>query len=472
MKRKVALIAAAVLVLLLCAAGVLLQLGYLLPLWVSWEQREITAEPVSIRLAHRKLEVSSDGVSLWQEALPVQDVLLEDMDHDGEAELLVLCWKRGRYGESRPFWVTEDEKTWSQHIYIYDLQADSLRPIWMASDLGMEVTGWSYTDHTRLLLTNRQGETTAWDWNSWGLTKVEPTTLTVAAVGDNLIHRAIYDYAMRNLDGKFDHLYASVAEELAAYDLVSINQETALVADRGDYSDFPLFGTPVQVGEAIINAGFDIVTCATNHMLDKGVEAVDRTVELFRQAGVTCAGAQHSQDAAYRPFELVDHSGIRCAVLAYTQFTNGIPMPEQSPHAVHLLEETQVKADLEAAKAAADLVLVYVHWGTEYEDQPDETQKQWAQLLADCGADVVIGTHPHVLQPVEWISGTDGDQTLVYYSLGTFISAQTEEACTRGGLAWFTAVKENGSCRITEHGMKHVQTTQHDGRYTTTVNSS
>ena len=467
MKRGKWILAAVLAVMVTSAAAILLHLGYLLPLWISWEQREISAASVEVCLANKKLDVLLDGTEIWTEKLPVQDVLLADIDHDEEAELMVLCWKRGRYGERRPFWVEKDQKTWSQHIYIYDLTANGIKPVWMASDLGMEVSNWSFSDHTRLLLTNRQKETTAWDWETWGLVKVEPTTLTFAAVGDNLIHRQIYDYAMRNLDGSFDHLYAQMLPVLAQYDVTSINQETVFVEKRGEYSDYPLFGTPVEVGHAIIDAGFDIVSCATNHALDKGTEAVDRTVELFAQAGVLCAGAQHSTDPVYRPFEMLTKNGIRVAVLAYTQSTNGIPLPEDSPYAVHLLEEEQVREDLAAATDAADLVLVYAHWGMEYAAEPDETQRYWAQLFADCGADVVIGTHPHVVQPVEWIAGKNGGETLVYYSLGNYVSAQTEEACTRGGLAYFTVEKANGQCSIVDHGLKYLLTEQHKGRYTT-----
>ena len=238
--------------------------------------------------------------------------------------------------------------------------------------------------------------------------------------------------------------------------------------DPGDYSDFPRFGTPIEVGQAVIKAGFDIVTCATNHALDKGTEAIDLTAALYEDAGVVCAGIQASTDEAYRPYEILEKNGIRCAVFSYTQFTNGIPIPEDTPYVLHTLDdEQQVRQDLEAGRADADLCIVYVHWGQEYAAEPDTSQKYWAQVLADCGADVVIGTHPHVLQPVEWITGVKGNETLVYYSLGNFISAQTEETCTIGGLAYYTVAKENGKCRITDYGLKRLITQHERGHYFT-----
>jgi len=474
MKRKIWLLITGLTAALLIATALLLHLGYLLPTWIVWVRAEIVCEeagePERIILRNRRVSVLQDGETVWQSdaGVNVQSVLWEDIDHDDAPELMLLCWKRGRYGDSRPFWVTEDEKTWSQHIYLYDWTDGEIRPIWMASDLGREVETWTFHHRNRLLLTDRHGETTAWDWVTWGLSEVQPTTLTFAAVGDNLIHRPIYDYAFRQLDGSFDHLFAGVQEELNRYDVTSINQETIYVEERGDYSDYPRFGTPIEVGEAVVNAGFSIISCATNHALDKGVEAIDRTVNFYRQADVTCAGIQHSQDGAYRPYEIFEKNGIRCAVFSYTEFTNGLPVPEDTSYVLHPLDdEERIRQDLKAGREDADFCIVYVHWGEEYQEQPNEAQRYWAQVFADCGADVVIGTHPHVLQPVDWITGANGKETLVYYSLGNFISAQTEPACTIGGLAYYTVVKENGVCRIADYGLKKMITENENGYYTT-----
>lgn len=473
-KRWLAVGAAA---LLLLGAALLWQQyrGYLLPSWVQWQRKTITCEaadgPTEIRLSRRRVTVVCEEEVLWQSDrdIPVQDVLWGDIDHDGENELMLLCWKRGRYGESRPFWVTEDEPSWSQHIYLYDWEAGGPKPIWMASDIGREVTEWSFSDRTRLLLTDRTGEDSCWDWLSWGLSYVEPTELTFAAVGDNLIHSQIYEYAIKHFDGQFDDLFAGVQQELDRYDVTSINQETPYVTRRQEYGSYPSFGTPIAVGQAVVDAGFDMVSCATNHALDLGAAAIDRAVELYAQAGVVCAGIQSSADEAYRAYELLERNGIRCAVFSYTQLTNGQAAPAQTPWMLHTLEEEQVRRDLAQGLAEADFCIVYVHWGTEYADTPDEDQKYWAQVFADCGADVVIGTHPHVLQPVEWVIGAQGHETLVYYSLGNFISAQIQPECTVGGLAYYTVRKENGACRITDYGLKRLVTTHENGHYTTNM---
>lgn len=472
MKRKLRI---AILSVIILAVGavllLLLRMGYLLPTWISWEAKTISGTPV-ITLKNRAVTVTVGDETIWKtdRTIPVQDVLWDDIDHDAEPELMLLCWKRGRYGDSRPFWVEKDDPVWTQHIFLYDWIDGEIQPIWMASDLGMDVAEWSFSDHTRLLLTERNGTQSAWDWQSWGLSRVEATSLSFAAVGDLLIHRSIYDHGFRRHDGNFDHLFAEIQGELKQYDVTSIHQETIYVDDPGDYSDYPRFGTPIEVGQAVVNAGFDIISCASNHALDKGMEAIDLTADLYEAANILYAGIQSSEDTEYRPYEIFDRNGIRCAVFSYTQSTNGLPIPEDAPFAVHtLFDEEQVRVDLQASREQADLVLVYVHWGTEYADAPDEFQHYWAQVFADCGADVVIGTHPHVLQPMEWVTGVSGNQTLVYYSLGNFISAQTEEACTKGGLAYFSVVKENGGCRVIDHGLKQLTTTHESGHYTTTI---
>ena len=478
-KRWITIAAAA----LLIAAAVILALyqkGYILPRWIRWQTTEIVCEaergePQRVTLNNKTVRVYHENAVVWQSGsdIPVQDILWADIDHDMQKELLLLCWRKGKYGASRPFWVTKDETNWSQHIFIYEWSEEEIRPSWMASDIGLLADRWEFDEIRRLVITNTAEEKSAWDWISWGLQRIELKSeslhqLTFAALGDNLIHKQIYDYAFHHFNGCFDDLFSGVQQELSAYDVTSINQETILVDNPKQYSSYPLFGTPLQVGDAVVNAGFSIVSCATNHTLDQGFEAVDLTVSLYENAGVVCAGAQASDDDTYRPFEILEKNGIRCAVFGYTQSTNGSRIPQDSPYAVHTLDqEQQVRNDLLAGRQAADFCIVYVHWGTEYASEPDEEQRRWAEIFAECGVDVVIGTHPHVLQPYEWVSGTDGHQTLVYYSLGNFISAQTDESCKIGGMAYFTVTKVNESVSVTDVGLKTLITEVSNGHYST-----
>lgn len=180
MKRRVWLALAVGICLLASAVFfLLLRNGYILPAWITWEKAQIqcrpeAGEPEEIVLERRTVTVFDQGEAVWQSdrEIRVQDVLWGDIDHDGAKELMLLCWKRGRYGDSRPFWVTEDEKTWSQHIYLYDWTDGEIRSIWMASEIGMDVVQWSFDETDRLVITDRNGEQSAWDWISWGLSRL------------------------------------------------------------------------------------------------------------------------------------------------------------------------------------------------------------------------------------------------------------------------------------------------------------
>ena len=181
---------------------------------------------------------------------------------------------------------------------------------------------------------------------------------------------------------------------------------------------------------------------------------------------MVCAGIQPEADGAYRPYAMLERNGIRIAVLSYTETTNGHALPEDAPYVLHTLDdEARVRADLKAARAAADAVLVFVHWGDEYAETPNEAQTAWAQIFADGGADVVLGTHPHVRQPWAWVEGEKGHQTLVYYSLGNCLSAQTGEACRLGSLAAFTLTRTPEGVAVTPEPLRTVETRYDQGRY-------
>ena len=148
-----------------------------LPQWIQWTEKSVQPTdspyaPESITLSSRRLTVQSSGRMAWQspEDILVQDFLWCDINHDSENELILLCWRIGRYGHARPYWVKEDEKEWSQHIYIYSWKDKAIHPLWMASDIGMNVLSFTFDETQRLLITETNGKKTAWDWISWGLT--------------------------------------------------------------------------------------------------------------------------------------------------------------------------------------------------------------------------------------------------------------------------------------------------------------
>ena len=157
--------------------------GYLLPHGIQWQSKTLSRENPNIILENKMVTAAQGDSILWQNdpAWRVQDALWCDIDHDMQNELLLLCWKRGLYGDSRPFWVERDPPVWSQHIFIYEWEQGEIRPVWMASQLNRQVTGWTFTDTDRLILKEVNGKSTRWDWLSWGLSFLEECPEQLAA---------------------------------------------------------------------------------------------------------------------------------------------------------------------------------------------------------------------------------------------------------------------------------------------------
>ncbi len=449
--------------------------GCFLPLWAEWNNRVLwdNTEEYQITLRHRSAAVRYHDEIIWSspQEIKVQDILSCDFDGDGEDELLLLCWKRGRYGQHRPFWVEKDEKSWSQHIFVYEYQENQIKPKWMSSYIGQEVVSLSVKEEAsspcHLLLTDKADQITSWVWDSWGFAR-EPSSVSFTVFGDNLIHEPIYRYGLQN-EGDFGFLFENMHELLSASDISIINQETPLVDNSSLYGDYPRFGTPLNVGEAIADAGFDVVTCGTNHILDRGAYGINTTWNFFEEQDILCLGIQPADNTAYHPYEILVKNEIRFAMLNYTYGTNGIKIPEENPNMVHLLEnENQISEDIKNARSEADFVIIFVHWGTEYSETIDDFQEKWAQIFLESKADVVVGTHPHVLQPYEILEGPDGHQMLIYYSIGNYISAQREKECVKGGIAGFTVSLTPSGYQITEYSLQPLKIKWHKGgKYTT-----
>lgn len=488
--------------------------GFFLPRWIDWKNG--TAVDVSGRYEavqkHRMVDVICDNSVIWESSkdIKVQDAMFCDIDGDETDELVLLCWKIGRFGTGRPFWVEEDEKTWSQHIFVYSCEGGTIKPKWMSSYIGVDVAEMAASDHRdslmgdmaehdgvvgrqpgstvtdaamrhsmparqRLLLTDTNGKVSSWLWESWGFTK-EDTDVSFVAFGDNLIHEPIYQYGLHNNEknennsSNFDFLFEdrNIENAIVSSDIAIINQETPFTNNPSKYSGYPRFGTPTGVGEAIADAGFDVVTCATNHALDQGMDGLAFTKEFFDSHDIMCIGIQSVEEEEYRPYEILVRGGVRIALLNYTYGINGSGIPQDMSYRVHVLDdEERIRADIAGARAETDFVLVFAHWGTEYEQEPDEFQQKWSQIFLESGVDVVIGTHPHVLQPYEVLRDEDNHEMLVYYSIGNYISAQKEQSCVKGGMAHFTVSLTPDGYKITEYALQPlVITRQEDGKYT------
>lgn len=276
---------------------------------------------------------------------------------------------------------------------------------------------------------------------------VQPNIVsTLAVCGDAMSHmpqtRDAYDSQAGAYDYKPMIRFAKPWIEQANYAVV--NLETTF-AGGPDYSGFPAFNTPDALGDALKDAGFDLVSTANNHCLDRGYDGMVRTLDVLDNLGLAHVGTYRSAEerAAQNGVHVADVGGIKVAFLSYTYGTNGIPVSKSHPDTVNLLhtdymsdaqvlDTARIADDLAAAEALSpDLIAVIVHWGVEYQTTQNEHQEEIADFLFDHGADVILGSHPHVLQPMETRTLTDRDGTthtgFVCWSLGNFISSQNDE---------------------------------------------
>lgn len=278
------------------------------------------------------------------------------------------------------------------------------------------------------------------------------STVNMVAVGDNLIHTAIYQQAQaRTSDGSYNFLpvYEDVEDLIAAADIAVINQETMMYSERAAAS-YPCFNTPVEMAQNLADVGFDVLTIANNHMLDVSSKGLISTLELINSTpGLLAAGAYHSSEE-YTAIKTLTVNDITFAFLSFTEHTNGIPLPDdKDDYIVYLNELDDVKTQVEYADSVADCVVVSMHAGTEYADSYNSIQSDFAQNVADWGADLVIGTHPHTLQAVEYLTSADGRQVPVMYSLGNFVSTQNERKRLVGGIANISITKDFSTGEIT-----------------------
>lgn len=244
------------------------------------------------------------------------------------------------------------------------------------------------------------------------------TKLSLVMVGDALFHTALYEDGKTENGYDFKEMISFMKPIISSYDLAFYNQESILGGSNLGLSSYPRFNSPYEVGDAFLDAGFNIVSLANNHTLDRGEEAILNSVSYWKKQGIMFHGSASSWDERNQ-VKVMEKNGIRYALLSYTDYTNDIPVPVEKEYLVNVYSEEQVKKDIEAIRNQTDVILVAMHFGEEYSFEATERQRQIAEFLSSQGVTIVIGHHPHVVQPVEMIGNT-----LVIYSLGNFISAQ------------------------------------------------
>lgn len=274
------------------------------------------------------------------------------------------------------------------------------------------------------------------------------TAVTFNCVGDNLIHETVYEDA-KTKSGSYDFskMYKHVTKTIKKADVSFINQETIVGGEELGLSGYPTFNSPNEVARDIKKAGFDLVNTATNHSLDKGQAGIDNSVKQMEKNNLIATGSYSSQEA-YDKIVTFKRKGITFSYLAYTYGTNGITAPNS--YSIRYFDDALITADIKAAKKISDVVIVSAHWGEENTFEPTEYQTHYAQLFADLGVDVVIGTHPHTIQPIEWVKGSSGNKTLVFYSLGNLIGGMLTSDNCLGGIGGFTIKKTKNKYSVTD----------------------
>lgn len=259
------------------------------------------------------------------------------------------------------------------------------------------------------------------------------TTFTLTAIGDIMCHNTQYLDAYNDETGEYDFSY--VFDDISLYtktaDICVGNLETTFAGEDVGYSSYPTFNTPDSLAYELKDIGVDVLSTAGNHALDKGFNGLSRTIDVLNDADISHLGTYKSKEEQDKT--LIKYvKGIKIAFVNFAYGTNGIPIPSDKPYCVNLIDENLMKEQIDRAKEEEpDIIIACMHWGTEYKTTPSSTQEQLADFLFKNGVDIILGTHPHVLEPMEKRTVTLDDGStkdgFVIYSLGNFIADQNAE---------------------------------------------
>lgn len=290
--------------------------------------------------------------------------------------------------------------------------------------------------------------------------------VTLIMVGDMLMHTPINETGVME-DGSIDfsHLFTNTRDMIEEADIAIVNQEVILGGEELGISGYPAFNTYYELGDDLVDVGFDVVLHATNHALDKGKKGILNCLSYWEEKHpeIAVLGIQDSQEEQNEIY-VREANGIRIAILNYTYGTNGIPLPEDMPYAVNLMDKEKMAEDIAKAKEVSDFVVVCPHWGTEYVLETTDYQENYATFLLEQGVDLVLGTHPHVIEPVEILQDEEGNEMLVYYSLGNYVNCTSSETADiglrmLGAMAEVTIAMDDGKdAYIKEYGAEPLVT--------------
>lgn len=247
-------------------------------------------------------------------------------------------------------------------------------------------------------------------------------TITLTAAGDILMHNTlIWSGEQANGSYNFD-FFAPIKSLIEEGDYASTNLEAALAGPSSGYTGYPQFNSPDEVATTLKKSGFDLVVTANNHVLDRGFQGAIRSLEVLRNAGVDTLGTYKNNHES-ETLLIKDIRGVKVGYLAYTYGTNGLHIPQDSPYLVKLFDRSKILNDIALMRPQVDVLVLILHWGVEYSPQPSDEQKKMAREFVEAGADVILGSHPHVIEPMEVLKVGDQNKFIIY-SMGNIVGDQ------------------------------------------------
>lgn len=290
----------------------------------------------------------------------------------------------------------------------------------------------------------------------------KPTSAKLVAVGDNLMHRSC-TLSAKNADGTYDFTkhFANMADIFKAADLAVISQDTVLggIELGATSTETGIFNTAVELADGMADAGINVVLAANNHIMDEGSAGLNTMMSYFstKYPNITLLGVNNSREAKDEPV-YVETNNIKIAMINYSYGSNQTADLDASPYLLNQYDEDWLSDILKQAREEADFIIAFPFWGEQNSMDYTQEQERQAQFLADNGVDLIIGSYPHVVEPVKWITAENGDRTLVYYSLGNFQSIQNTVENMLGGQANITISKEEDGTHISDYSLDFIVT--------------
>lgn len=272
--------------------------------------------------------------------------------------------------------------------------------------------------------------------------------VSISVIGDIMCHNSQYNDAYKNGEYDFSYVFDDIKEHIETADLAIGNLETTFAGKDRGYASYPTFNTPEILAQDLKELGIDVVSTANNHSLDTGYKGIESTIDYLDEAGILHTGTYKSVEDQEN-IVIKEVNGLKFAFLAYTYGTNGIPVPSGREYCINLIDKELIKTHLDLAKnLKPDVICVNMHWGIEYQNSPNAEQEELANFLFENGVDIILGSHPHVLQKMEskeiLLSNGELKNGFVIYSLGNFMSGQTK-ANTRNSIILKLDIIKEGS---------------------------